>query len=254
MKNKHFLGPLLTGALITVSLPAKAIVNVEDLRLDSDQPGWTGSATLNFAGKSGNTDNFNGSANIGVQFNHQKATELFLASYEVSETQQQRTDESQFLHLRHTQTFRPAWDWEAYTQYEATPLVLNKTRSLLGAGLRWTVKKNAFTGNLAGSIFYENEQVDLSAGRTAFEVGRFNWMAQGQYQLSQNAKAGLTLFFQPKVDQWENNRTIAKMAVDSKLTGQWSLAASLDYKHDSQPYQNLKSDDWAYGMGLNYQF
>lgn len=234
--------------------PVQAIVNVEDLRLNSEQPGWSGSATLNVSGKSGNTENLTGSANVGIQFNHQQATELFLVSYEVSETQQQRTDESQFLHLRHTQAFRPSWDWEGYAQYEATPFVLNKTRSLLGAGVRWHVKYRAFTGRLSSSLFYENEQVDLSKGRTTFEVGRFNWMTEGQYQLSKNAKAGLTLFFQPKVDQWANNRTIAKMALDSMLTGQWSLAASLNYKHDSQPYQTLKSDDWAYGMGLNYQF
>ncbi|GAB6034081.1 DUF481 domain-containing protein [Galenea microaerophila] len=243
---------LLLGSLLVTSR-ASAIVNIEDLRLDDSVQGVSGSFTVNFNGKSGNTDNLAGSTNIGLQYVHHQQVELLLASYEYSEVNGKGNDESKFLHLRHTDWFKPHWAWEAYTQYEAQPYVLDKVRTLLGAGGRWKNQFKQYKGILGGSIFYEKEEVDLQR-RETFEVGRFNWMAEGQYAISKQAKMGVSLFFQPKVDEWKNNRSIVNWTLSTQVVSTVSMTMSVNYRHDSQPYLDLKADDWQYSMGINYQF
>ncbi len=252
LTKKNIFPVLLTG-LMVVSSGAQAIVNIEDLRLDDRVQGKSGSFTVNFSGKSGNTDNFGGSAHMGLQYVHGKKVELLLASYDYSEVNGVGNDESKFLHLRHTDWFKYHWAWEAYTQYEAQPYVLDKSRFLLGAGLRWKSQVKQYKGILAGSIFYEREDVSLLQ-RETFEIGRFNWMAEGQYDLSKQAKMGLSFYFQPQIDNWDNNRTIANLSLSTQVVSSVSTTISVNYRHDSQPYLNLKADDWQYGMGLNYKF
>lgn len=251
--TKHAISPVLLAGLMVVSSGAQAIVNIENLRLDDSDQGKSGSFTVNFSGKSGNTDNFSGSAHVGLQYVHGKKVELLLASYEYSEANGQGNDESKFLHMRHTDWFKSHWAWEAYTQYQAQPYVLDKMRSLFGVGFRWKSQAKQYKGVLAGSIFYEREDVSLLQ-RETFEVGRFNWMAEGRYDLSKQAEMGISIYFQPQMDNWDNNRTIANLSLSTQVVSSVSTTISVNYRHDSQPYLNLRADDWQYGMGLNYKF
>jgi len=250
---KRFILSALCSGLFLVGFPAQAIVNIEDLRLDDRIQGGSGSFTVNFNGKSGNTDNLGGSANVGLQWVHNKKVELFLASYEYQEVNGQPNDESQFLHVRHTHWLQKAWAWEAYTQYESRPYEEDRMRALVGTGLRWKSLSERYQGILTASIFYEKEAVG-QAERVTYELGRFNWMAEGRYALSKQAKIGVSVHFQPQVDDWENNRVIANLGLTTQVVDAIATTFRLGYRHDAQPDQTLKADDWQYSMGLNYKF
>ena len=245
--------------MVLVSLPACAIVNIEDLQLDENVQGGSGSLSLNFSGKSGNSDNLQGSVSLGLQFVRGHQVELMLASYDYSASNGVGNDENKFLHLRHTSWITSNSAWELYTQYERSPYIANKKRFIVGAGGRWKRQAQAFKGVFAASIFYEDEQADEVEpnGLKEYEkskIYRFNWMLEGSYDLSKQTKMGISVYFQPKVNEWENNRTIANWNLTNQLIGNLATTMTINYKHDSKPYLNLKEDDWQYEMGVNYKF
>ena len=243
---------LVSGLLLSNS--AQAIVNIESLRMDAEQLGWSSSLNLSGQGKKGNTDKDAFKVGFGVQFVEEHSRTFLIGSVEYGETRQQKDDESYFAHLRHTHDLVPTWAWEAFTQYEAEPLVYDKKRSLLGGGLRKSVQAKALTWHFGMGAFYEHETAVLNNASLTTDLGRGNFYTTFKQQLNDHASWFGSAYYQPQLDAWGHYRAIASLGAESKLTQRISLSLGTSYGYESSPLASAKKEDLAYQFGINVNF
>ena len=243
---------IVAGCLVSGS--AQAIVNIESLRMNAEQLGWSSSINFSGQGKKGNTDKDAVKVGFGVQFVEEHSRTFLIGSVEYGENSQKKDDESYFAHLRHTHDLVPTWAWEAFTQYEAEPLVYDKQRSLLGAGLRKSVQAKELKWHFGVGAFYEHETAVLNNANLTTDLGRGNFYTTFKHQLNDHASWFGSAYYQPQLDRWNHYRAIATLGAESKLTQLISLSLGTSYGYESSPLASAKKEDLAYQFGIQVNF
>ncbi|MCC5878716.1 MAG: DUF481 domain-containing protein [Idiomarina sp.] len=251
--------PILLAALggILASFPAKAIINIEELRMDETQPGWASSSTLAFNGQRGNIHEDKFSLNGGVQWNREDLQVRNLILFTVNRSQAEGTtfSEDYFGHLRHTRQLNDMVAWEVFTQYQEEPLNDSYRRRLAGTNARFPVEQPFIHGYFGAGVMYEERRV-IPAELAAVERDdvRFNFYLNSRYELSENAELALSFYLQPSVDDLADTRSIVNLGITSRVTRLFSLTLDLSYSNESEPLVGQAHDAWSYSMGVNLSF
>lgn len=247
--------PLLGGSLFV--LPAQAIVNIEDMRMDETQPGWATSSTLTFSGKRGNLHEDKFSLNGGIQWNRDdlQVRNLILFTFNRSSAEGTTFSKDEFAHVRHTRQIAENTALELFAQHQEEPLNNSYRRQLVGSNARFRVEQPFIHGYFGAGIMYEERRViTLPESEVNREDWRFNFYLNSRYELSDNADLAVSFYVQPKADDLSDVRSIINLGITSRITRLFSLTLDVSYSNESEPLFGQRHDEWTYGMGVNLRF
>ncbi len=239
--------------------PASAIVDIEDLRVEKPEPGFSGRLALAADGQSGNTDKSAISFGTRLQWYHEPATDFIVVNYDVAETDGVKDTDRSFLHARHIQDFSERHAWEAFGQVQKDKFTRLSSRELLGGGLRFGfLRGNENLSLIAGAgAFVERERLEEAAGTTDAGSGtlaRWNTYLVVKYRINDNVRVASTTYFQPATSDFQDYRALEQAALLVKLTGSLDLKLSLNVARDNRPPQLVKKTDTTYRTGIEYRF
>ncbi len=261
MKNrmKNTIIPLTVLFTTLFSLPANAIVNVENMRVGQTEPGLSGNLDLSITGKRGNTDKDEYGINGRIQNNIDKMTNFVVASYDYGEVSDVTNTNKTFIHARHVKQFQPRRAWEAFVQAEENEFARLSFRGLVGAGLRFTLTETAEQLGLylGAGAFWSRETLDQRPGLTDHgteSFGRANLYLVYKHKLNEQLNLVSTTYYQPRLNQAGDFRALEQAGLSVKMTNSLSIKLSLDIGHDSHPAQSIDKTDSSYNTRLSYQF
>ncbi|MBE0494541.1 MAG: DUF481 domain-containing protein [Thiomicrospira sp.] len=243
-------------ASLVISQSAWAIVNIENLRMDETQSGWAASTTLGANGKRGNTDEDNFSITGGVQYisDNLKRRDLLLYDAGQSQSQGDTYSESYFVHYRHTEQLTHSWAWESFLQHESEPLSNDSKRNLIGMNARYRLDSFPFNGFGGAGIMYEERSIELLGEKVEDTGTRFNFYLDSKYSLSETTDWKISLYAQPKTDDFDNLRTVVSTGLTTRINSVFAFTLDAAYTHDSEPLTEQKNYDFSYKTGINIRF
>lgn len=245
------------GLLSLASLPAQAIINIEEMRMDETKPGWASSSTLTFSGKRGNIREDKLALNGGVQWNRDdlQVRNLLLFTLNRSSAEGTTFSRDSFVHVRHTRQLDETIAWELFAQHQDEPLNDDYRRQLAGTNARFRVDQRFIHGYFGAGVMYEERRVVPGANvEVSREDWRFNFYLNSRYQLSDNAELAASFYVQPKASDVSDIRSIVNVGITSRVTRLFSLTLDMSYSNESKPLFGQSHDEWTYSMGVNLRF
>ena len=244
--------------LTCYSLPASAIVNVENMRVGPAQPGLSANIDLSISGKRGNTDKDEYSLGTRIQSTSEMVTDFIVASYDYGEASDITNTNKIFTHARHVKQFQPRRAWEVFAQAEENEFARLSFRGLLGVGLRFTLAETPERIGLylGTGAFWSRETLDRQTGLSDYgteSFGRANLYLVYKHRLNNQLSLVSTTYYQPRLSDSADFRALEQAGLAVKMTDNLSLKLSLDIAHDSRP-QSIDKTDSSYNTSLSYQF
>lgn len=253
LRNMLGLGLFLTG----IALPAQAIVNIEELRMDETSPGWSNSTTFSFSGKRGNVHEDKFSINGGLQWvsDELQVRNLLLLTLNRDSAEGTTFSRDTFGHLRHTRQLTEVSALELFVQHQAKPLNDDYRRQLGGVNGRFLVDHRFIHGYFGAGVMYEQRRVvPVVVGEVERNDWRFNMYLNSRYELNDNAEFAISFYVQPKVSDPSDIRSVVNAGITSRITRMFALTLDISYANESEPLFGQAHDEWSYGMGINLRF
>ena len=159
-----FVKRFIVVAVFLVALPAYAIVDVHDEYFSNFDVSTFSVFNFNFKGSSGNKDQSAFKLQNHTIHRQKDSTWLFVGSIDVAETNQIKSEDSTFAHLRYTHKLSGPHGAEIFSQYSQDVFKRLERREVLGAGYRyeWIEGKQDQRSVLGTGIIREHERyVDI---------------------------------------------------------------------------------------------
>jgi len=227
-----------------------AQVNVEVLRKSLTREGVHGTLGGSITTYNGNTrgTELGGSVLIGYRSGRDLGYASTNANYSNFAGEVQVANA--FVHLRYNYKIEEWLAAEAFTQGESDRFRRLRLRTLLGAGLRFTVADTDIVSLFYG-VSYMYEQTALSESvadrpvRPA-DVHRLNNYAALLVVLDpERAALGNTLYFQPRFDDLGDIQLLDVLSLDVSIIGRISASLQSTLRYESPVPQPIKRIDWV---------
>lgn len=243
---------LFTGLLLLTS-NAFAIVNIENIRVQKSEDGFSGQLNFDASLQSGNTNNTRFGFGTRLQWIKGNKTNFLVLNYDYGERSGTRDINKSFLHGRHIVQRNDKMAWEGFGQVEQNQFTRLSFRGLVGAGIRYTLKKKADKKAMYLGLggFYSTERLDDNSGENLF---RANIYLVVKNALNKNTNIIGTAYYQPSISNFGDFRALAQAAISVAINKELSLKTSLDITHDSQPPASVNSTDISFRTGIEYRF
>lgn len=254
------LALVASGLLLCLAPCAWAIVNVEDLRPKAREPGFHGQLAFATTGQSGNTDKSSWSLGARAEWQREREVDFVVFNADYGEAGGVRDTDKQFLHIRHITDADERRAWEAFVQLERNEFTRLSSRSLLGGGLRWTLRQRPQQGTelFAGTgAFYSRERLEPRADTTDAGTDilwRANLYLVVRLGLNESVRLLSTTYYQPALDELADFRALEEVALAVRLNERLDLKLSLETAYDSRPPQLVEKTDITYRSGIEYRF
>lgn len=260
MTGADVLRRLSLCGLITLlwSGAAQAIVNIEGLRGDANEPGLSGSLDLSLSGAQGNTDKIAATAGGRLLWQRERDSTLIIASYSYGSSNDVRDTNKTFTHVREVYPTSDENSLEGFFQVERNEFTRLSLRTLIGGGLRQLMYGSA-AGQfwLGAGAFYSTEKLKsdpLYTDGGTERLWRGNIYLAIDYSLNDSVKLVSTTYFQPSMEDVSDYRLLEQGTIRFTINDSFALRLRLDIAHDSRPPQSIKKTDVNYLSGLEYSF
>lgn len=263
-----FLSRLLVVCVVLYAGHAHAIVNIENMRIDSEDKteGFDGKLALDVSGKNGNTQKIKAGLGGRAQWYAENSTRFAVLNYEYGESAEIKDTDKTFLHFRNiwyqdnelNNVPSREFAWEAFVQLENNDFTRLSLRILLGGGVRWRILHDTEqTAYLGVGAFRSKEKLESTPLVTDAGVtynNRANLYLVYKYKIVEHARLVNTLYYQPDIDETSDYRLFDQIGLLVDITDNLSLKLSVDVNHDSRPPQLIRKTDTSYNSGLEYRF
>jgi len=248
---------------ITINLlcanPVFAIVNMENLHLGTAPDGFSGQFDFAASGASGNSRKTVTSIGNRLQWRQDKTTAFLVLDYTYGKSLGKTDTNRGFLHARYLYDYHEHRTWEVFSQVQRNEFTRLSLRSLLGAGNRITLMRQADKkiALLGTGLFFETEDLDEKAGTnddTSINAWRANIYLILKYKLNNTLSFQNSAYYQPDIQDFSDFRFIEIATLKIKLTNKLSLKLNINIAHDGQPPQSVEKTDVNYTTGISYQF
>jgi len=262
---------LLYASLLVISgllaIPAHAIVNIENIRVEEPKDGISSQINIGINGDRGNTDKISAAAAAKLNWRQQRRSSFLVYSQEYGKSNDIKDTDKSFLHLRYIKDNLGITATEIFTQYQDDEFKRLSGRVLVGAGLRFVLsqaqKGKRQSANIFGlGAFRSNEDYNDSviSGDRSENAWRANFYWVYKTRLNAQLKLANTIYLQPDVSEFDDVRLFDQFALQIKMTEKLSLQLNLDISHDSKPPtlstagQSLDKTDISYSTSFVYNF
>ena len=238
---------------------AKAqIVNIESQRMQTDSDRFVmmvdGSATF----RETDGEKFQAvAANLSTQFKSKSLKQIlmFLAGADLSRLDKTLISNNAMLHLRYNYKISSLFRWEAFSQYQTSPLTGVNYRILMGTGPRIKLNKNQYRLIYVGSLYmYELEKITVNE----IPLGKFHRISSYASINLQSANQifewNTITYFQPNILHVNDYRATIQSSLVCRINKKLSLLGQFSGSYDSMPpdgfipwfYQNT----WGFRLSL----
>jgi len=254
-------------------------VNIEKLRSEHHEDGFSGSLGLKTAFTQGNID----FADFGMtgHIEWKKGAHLFFwvtnGRFAAKRTQSDYAAEpdislwdkeahfsnSLLEHMRYNYTLADALWWEAYTQFEFNEFLLLDRRVLLGTGPRVALAQGDDGGLWMGTAaMVESERLNPEsiAASEAVDAVNLRWSnyITGTWKPSDTTAWITTVYIQPRIDAFDDYRFSAETGLLFSITEHMKFTLDAKLRQDSTPPETapevaaIQSQDIRLGNSLKF--
>lgn len=257
MNHFHQVGFLLTLCFSLLPGTALGQVNTERMRA-LEVEGFRSTLGVDVAVESGHTELFE----IGTRarFDFRRGRHYTFATGEVRYGTQEGDPfrDRTFGHLRYNYQLLPRLVAEAFTQLQRRRFARLKLRTLAGGGLRIRYFDREAVKLFQGTTpMYEYENLDQSptAGHpSTISTARWSNYLDLKLQFSEEAHFNLTVYVQPRFDEWADVRVLNQATLTAHLTEDIRLTTELSLNYDSRPPDKVESLDLSLQNGIEVSF
>ena len=246
----------LACVLPLFSLSASAITNIESERLAQDAEGTRGHLSFTLDGREGNSDKIAYGSELKLNHHNQDNEWLILTSRDYAEVDDQVNTDKTFAHIRFVIKHSSTWAHEIFVQHEDDEFRSLSSRGLVGTGIRHTITpKNEHELNRIGlGLFFEDEDYLNDGADNDEEAVRLNLYWTYKNRLSEHAKYSSTFYFQPRLDDLNDQKGLWQNAVTASVTETISLSVKWDVVHDTRTPDEVVATETTYKTVLIYNF
>lgn len=255
------MGRSLCAALAVLLLwpvVPSAQVNIEKMRRDGVDDGFSVRAGVDLSDRSGNVDLTELGIDANIRFRRGPQSTLLIFKGDYGWQAGTQFSNEGLAHLRYTHGLNATLALETFAQSDYNEARLLDARWLAGAGMRASVVDSERVGLHVGTAYmYEVEDLDLPPEATHpdhTEVSRWSSYLGVRWRVGDHAALSATGYIQPRFDAFEDVRVISSGSLDTKITGALSLTLGYSVRHDSRPPDGIESTDSKLSTGLRVAF
>lgn len=246
----------LSVLFVFLSQAAQAIVNIESERLDNPNLGLNGSVAFTLDGKTGSSEKVEFGTELKLIKSASADETIFILEKDYAEVNDQKNTDNSFVHLRYLTKDTPNWGHEVFVQAENDDFRALKSRYLVGLGMRYTLTPvNELSANVLGFGFYYEDEAYADEGTNNDEKnirGNFYWTYK--HKISDFAALRSTFYFQPKVNDFSDEKGLWVFSVSSSITEKLLLKISVDVVHDTKTPESVVATETSYETEIVYVF
>jgi putative salt-induced outer membrane protein YdiY len=247
----------LASIFLLVSQSTLAITNIESQRLNDTSLGTKGNISFTLDGEIGESDEFTLGSAITLIRSYVGGEWIVLLDREYSEIDDEVNTDETLVHLRHLTQHSPHWGHEVFTQYEEDLFADLAKRAILGAGARYTLNADPElkTANHFGlGAFYEDEEYADNIIEDNEQNVRLNIYWAYRNRLAENMTYTSTLYFQPDVEEFADNKGLWQNAVTISVTTTISLSVTWNALYDTHAPDGEDDTEFDYKSIIIYNF
>ncbi|MFY0640405.1 MAG: DUF481 domain-containing protein [Bermanella sp.] len=248
---------LLLLTLLLISQTAFSITNIESQRLNNTEPGTSGNISFTLDGEVGDSDEFTLGSAITFIRSYTRDEWIVLLNREYSEIDDEVNTDETLLHIRHLTKHNKHWGHEVFTQYEEDLFSDLAKRSIFGAGVRYTLNADTKlkTANHFGlGAFYEDEEYAANILEDDEQNVRLNIYWSYRNKLAENMTYTSTLYFQPDVEEFGDDKGLWQNAVTISVTSTISLSVIWNASYDTKAPDGDDDSELNYKSIIIYNF
>ncbi len=238
---------------------ANAIVNMDNLHLNSNKGGISGNFNLNSSGAYGNSEQFLIESGADFYAKQSQSLQYLTLNYSYGESFSKENQNKSYVHLRHINNVDSSSTWEIFTQIEQNKFARLNFRGLVGGGYRWSfLKHSKHSSSIIGVGAYFSEEYlthssDISEERSLqLFRGNFYWIFRTN--ILENITLFNTTYYQPDLENPDDYRVLEIAGIKIPLSKNLRLNLYGEGTFDSKPPANVKKGDLSYKTGIEYKF
>ncbi|PWN08234.1 DUF481 domain-containing protein [Rhodohalobacter mucosus] len=249
----HRISVLIPILFLAITFPATAqVLNVEQVRADSDTTGWVGELGFDLS-----LNKFNdrvlktgGEANASY-FSHLHQY-ILLTQLDIVTVDGNPLVSDGYSHLRATLLRKKPLSPELFTQYQYNNNLDLKNRALAGAGVRYNfLNGESISGSFSTGLMAEYEEWELSDTETVentFLKSTSNLVIRGQL----NPQASLTLigYYQARPDRFFEPRVTSENRLTLRISERLSFRVNFTLMYDTDPVIDVPNLTYELKNGL----
>jgi len=243
----------IVACLLLTSSNAFAIVNVENIRVEKREDGFSGQLRVLASLQSGNTDNNRVGMGTRLQWVRGNTTNFLVLNYDYGNSGGATDINKSFLHGRHIVQQNRKWAWEGFGQVVQDEFKRLTIRMLAGGGARYTLSEKTHKGAmyLGLGAFYSTEELD---DNSTFNLIRASAYFVFKHSFNPNTHFISTTYYQPALDEPGDFRALQQAGINVTISKTLDLKLSLDISYDNQPPIGVESTDTSFRTGIEYRF
>ena len=246
--------PVLALTILLVSAAPASAQILNTLRgFSGGEPGWSGSAEVNFSQTGGNTEVLALGAEAQLQYEWKRERWRIMGEQSYKSNRGKRTSDESIGHLRHNHRFRPWVSSLAFVQIQRNPFQQLQQRVLVGAGARFDVlRRPRWKASVGAAHMVETEKLENSPGYETDQ--RLSSFVTFDGKVSETLTVQVTSFVQPLWADMTDLRALALVGTRVKLGGGFTYNVASELRYDAEPPGGVKTTDWEVETGLGYTF
>ncbi|OUS29981.1 hypothetical protein A9Q99_07960 [Gammaproteobacteria bacterium 45_16_T64] len=250
----------LLTALLTLPTAALAISNIESERLEPTPEGLSGQLEAAIENKSGNSDTEDSSYGGKVTYKQSPQQWLFIIAKEYGKSNEVKSKDNQFAHLRWSYDLTPVLSAELFTQYQDDDFTRLTSRVLLGGGGRFNLPYSNNELKLAVGIggFHVKEKYELNTYNSSDKYWRANTYLSYTHAVNPQVLFVATGYYQPRIQDAADTQVLFNANAIIKMNDSLKLKLSYSLRHDSKPPEDdgleIEETDKEQKISIVYQF
>lgn len=247
-KFKH----ILLLVLFSLSIPTinSQVVNIENKRIYDDTSGWSGNVEASFSAQQTKDLLFALNFKHLIQYKTRKHYYLIMSDLRYSGGRIVYAN-SGMAHARYAYRIKDGpWKWESYAQVQYNQLLLQKSRSLAGIGLRWKFYDKKESKFFAGSsVFYEYEEIQSEP--TDIYNQTFRWSNYLSWFINRPTFAfTAATYYQPSLADFKDYRISGQYTYLFKVKKRIDFKFELTGFYDSKPPETVRDFTFSSTFGI----
>jgi hypothetical protein len=254
-----FLIRIAACALLTLFLCSDLqaqLLNVERVRGEADETGWTGDLGFNFSVNRYQDRVLKVANSANTSYNTINHTYLFLTNLELVNVDGSSLISSGYFHLRSTLLRNRTVSPEMFLQYQYNNNLGLNNRALAGSGVRVElVADRNFSGHIQTGFMYEYEEWEVADAENV-ERGVVKSTSNISFIGDINPQTSLlfTGYYQARPNRFFKPRAILESQLTVQMGRFVSLAVSFTMQHDAEPVIDVPRLTYELKNGLLISF
>lgn len=230
------------------------IVNIENLRLQDREQGWTGMNNLNFAFTRNTQQIWQLGNTFRVSYTQKK--HLFFIHSEINFVKAGESDfvNDGFEHMRYNYALDDSsvFVLEAFKQMQFNKIQRIRLRSLYGGGIRINaIRQDSVNFTLGLTPMAEFE--DLT-DNTLNRHLRLSMYLSFDMQFSKNFGMNTITYYQPDITYWKDYRMSHATTLRTRINKYLSMTIIFNLTYDAFPPEGIPPSFWSLRNGLQFRF